>query len=576
VDRRPAVRLVAWLATVAVLTACSTPPADPSPIASEPMHSTAPAVTAAPSASASPWVPPEHLVGVDGGRFIGPDGGTFTPRGTNYFLIVPTPEGGLQDRFLSPAVFDRDRVAADFAALADSGFNTVRLFLDSCSTGPDCIGDVDGSGLNPAFLDVIAETMSLARDAGLHLLLTSNDLPDEGGYWAISDRGNGPHFPGYRNTEYLTEAGHEAAAQYWADLLDGLLEREAAFDAVLGWSILNEQWLFGDQPPLSLASGEVTTATGTYEMSNADARRAMVVDNVRAFIERVATVIREKDPTALVTMGFFAPKFPHPTDTGGTWYVDTAPLMEESALDFLDFHAYPGGDIGFPEIGENFGVTDAKPVIMGEVGAFTDRYGSAEAAGVAVQRWIADSCAAGFDGWLYWGYLRAPAAIGDSTWSLTDDDGYLLRELSPDAQADPCTPTLADPNIAAGQPVSASSFLPGEPPANAVDGGAAQWGSGSDAPQWLEVDLGSASTVTGVELAVAQFPAGLTLHVVEARLADGSLHEVHRFEGATAEGEVLEVSFDPALTSVVAVRVTTLSSPSWVSWREIRVLGSRP
>jgi hypothetical protein len=570
-----AVCVVAVLIIV-LLQACSQPPPDPTPTASHPPPSAAPSMTAAPSASAGPWPPPEHLIAVDGGGFIGPDGSSFTPRGTNYFLIVPTEDGRLQDRFFSPATFDRGRIAADFAALADAGYNTVRLFLDSCSTGPDCIGKVGGSGLNPEFLDVIAETMSLARDAGLYLLLTSNDLPDEGGYWAISDAGNGPSFPGYRNTEYLTEAGHEAAAQYWTDLLDGLLEREAAFDAVLGWSILNEQWLFSDQPPLSLTSGEVTTATGTYEMSDADARRSMVVDNVRAFVERVASVIREKDPTALVTMGFFAPKFPHPTDTGGTWYVDTAPLVEDSALDFLDFHAYPGGDIGFPEISENFGVTDAKPIIMGEVGAFTDRFDSADDAGVAVQRWIADSCAAGFDGWLYWGYLRAPAAIGDATWSLTDADGYLLRELSPMAQSDPCTPTLFDPNVAADRPVSASSFLPDEPPEHAVDGESAQWGSGSDAPQWLEVDLGSASTVTGVELTVAQFPAGPTLHVVEVRLADGSLREVHRFEGTSEEGDVLEAMFEPALTDVVGVRVTTLSSPSWVSWRELRVLGARP
>ncbi len=84
------------------------------------------------SASASPWAPPEHLIAVDGGWFIGPGGSSFTPRGTNYFLIVPTPEGSLQDRFFSPAVFDAERLATDFAALAHAGYNTVRLFLDSC------------------------------------------------------------------------------------------------------------------------------------------------------------------------------------------------------------------------------------------------------------------------------------------------------------------------------------------------------------------------------------------------------------------------------------------------------------
>ena len=345
---------------------------------------------------------------------------------------------------------------------------------------------------------------------------------------------------------------------------------------MLGWSILNEQWLFGDQAPLSLKSGTVETATGTYDLGSPDDRRSMVVDNVRAFIAAVASEIRRRDPSAPITMGFFAPQFPNPTETGGTWYVDTAPLMADSELDFLDFHAYPGGDIGFPEIAENFGITDLKPVIMGEVGAFVDRYASADDAALAIQRWIAASCESGYDGWLYWGYLRAPAVIGDATWSLTDADSLLLDALAPASQPDPCVPTLADPNLAAGRPVSASRALAEEPAENAVDGEPTQWGAGSDAPQWIEVDLGAPSTVTGVALAVAQFPAGHTIHVVEARMADGSLVEIHRFDGVTDDGDVLEATLAAPRGGVVAIRVTTLSSPSWVSWREVRVLGSQP
>lgn len=575
-DRRSHPASAAALTVAMVLAACGSGIATPTFAPT----STVPAPEPRESASSSvrgvaPWDPPEHVIVVDDGRFMERSTGeTFTPRGVNYFLIVSTPEGGLQDRFFSPAHFDRERVAADFARLADAGFNTVRLFLDSCSSGPDCIGNTAGDGLDDEFLDVIAETMALARETGIFLLLTSNDLPDAGGYWPISDRANGEHFPGYRNTQYLTVAGHEATVAYWADLLDGLIARRAAFDAVLGWSILNEQWLFGDQPPLSLVAGSVATAAGVYDVSDPEQRRSMVVDNLRRFIAAVAATIRERDPTAPVTMGFFAPRFPNPTETGGTWYVDTAPLMEDAELDFLDFHAYPGGDIGFPEIAENFGVTDAKPVLMGEVGAFVDRYASVEQAGLAVQRWIADSCEAGFDGWLYWGYLRAPAEIGDATWSLTDADGYLLEALSPAEQPEACTPTLEDPNLASGGTVTASNTLVGEPATNAVDGGPAQWGSGGDAPQWIEVQLREPSPVGSVELVAAQFPAGRTLHVVEIRRSDGSLVEVHRFDGTTDDGDVLRVDLAEPTADAVAVRITTLVSPSWVSWREVIVLGA--
>ena len=36
----------------------------------------------------------------------------------------------------------------DFARLAGLGYNTVRVFLDQCSRGPDCIARTDEAGLN--------------------------------------------------------------------------------------------------------------------------------------------------------------------------------------------------------------------------------------------------------------------------------------------------------------------------------------------------------------------------------------------------------------------------------------------
>jgi hypothetical protein len=74
---------------------------------------------------------------------------------------------------------------------------------------------------------------------------------------------------------------------------------------------------------------------------------------------------------------------------------------------------------------------DDKPVIMGEVGAFVDRFPTAESAAATLQQWVADSCGVGYDGWLHWGFLRAPQALGDAAWALTDADGYLLDVLAP-------------------------------------------------------------------------------------------------------------------------------------------------
>jgi hypothetical protein len=522
-----------------------------------------------------PWVAPPHPIQVDGDRFVDTrTGDEFPVRGVNYFSLVGR-SGGFDDGFLSPAHFDAENVRIEFERLAEHGYTTVRIFLDLCAPGPACIADTGTKGLNPEYLDVIAETMQLAKETGLFLLFTSNDVPDGGGYSGLAEVATSPFFAGYRNTMFLTNAGADAGEKYWDDLLTGLTEREAAFDAVLGWSILNEQWVFSDQPPMSLDSGTVTGADGrSYDLSDPVAKRDLVTAGVTNFANSIARVIRRHDPDGLVTMGFFAPQFPNPTTIGGSWYVDTAPLLSTADLDFFDFHAYLGSDISIAEIAENFGMTgfDDKPVVMGEVGAFLDRYEDVETAAIQTQRFIADSCAVGFTGWLYWGYLRAPVAIGDATWSLTDADGHLLEALSPRRWPDPCEPNLSDPNLARSATASASRSLPEEPAAAAADGNPqTQWGAGTDAPQWIEFVLAEAATVSGIRLRVAQFPDGRTVHEIAVSVDGGPMSVVHVFDGTTAEGGVLQAAFGP-VERVTSVRVTTRTIPSWVAWKEIEIL----
>lgn len=517
--------------------------------------------------TAVPWVPPMHPIQVAGRGFVDVrTGEPFVPRGVNYLTRVRV-GAGFQDRTLSPAVLDADIVSADFELLKSRGYNTVRVFLDSCSSGPDCIGNAAIDGLNPRYLDSIVEFMELAAEAQMFVIFTSNDLPEQGGYWQLSDQDNVDGvFPGYRNSHYLTQSGEDAAVRYWHDLFDGLVGRRAPMETVLAWSILNEQWMFADQPPLSLPTGSVTTKTGTYDMGSADSRRQMVIDATRSYFAAIAEVVRQNDPHALVTSGFFAPKFPNATSIGGDWYVDTAPLLEESALDFFDFHAYPGSDISLAEIAENFGLPADKPVIMGEYGAFISRFPAIDKAGLTLQRWVADSCGLGFAGWLYWEFNPADISVGDATWALTAEDGLLLEQLAPTVQSDPCMSNLVDPNLAAGAVTRASRSISGEPPSNANDGNpTTQWGAGAEPTQWIEVDLGEIEEIGEIRLMVAQFPNGLTRHLIDV---DGV--RVWAFENDTTDGEVLTYTPDQPLTGRV-IRITTISSPSWVAWREIEV-----
>ena len=538
--------------------------------------------TAASSTATTASPPPEHRIGVrvvDGrGEFYDrTTEDTFVVRGVNY-VFVQNSAGQWSNEPFDTFDYDPSRTRADFRLLADAGFTTVRMFFDPCGDPPGCIANPGRSGLDPEYLDNVVDVLDAAAETGLFLLLTSNDIPDHGGYGEAANRGADDQFAGYRNAHYLTAEGHQAAANYWSDFMRGLTQRGARFDHVLGWSLLNEQWLFGLEPPLSLTEGLVTTADGaTYDMSDPAQKRAMVASNMLRYASLLQSVITKHDPTALVTMGFFAPQFPNPTGIGGDWFVDTVSYIEGGApLDFYDFHLYPGEDIPLAQIAENFGVQllADKPVVMGEYGAFVERYGELTTATRAISDWIVESCSLGFDGWIYWSFRTNPNAT-DKTWSLTSEDGFLLDNLAPLNRPDPCSSIAVETdNLAFEASVTASRSLGEEPPEFAVDENeATQWGAGSEPPQWIQIDLGDPQEIEQIRLLVGQFPEGDTVHRVLIDRGSG-LEAVHEFSGFTRGGDWLEFAPDPPLTGVTLVRIETVVSPSWVAWVEVEITGS--
>jgi hypothetical protein len=159
-------------------------------------------------------------------------GRTYTPRGVNLINLVQAENGQLQDRSFAEGVYRHDDIAAIFARLRMRGFNTVRMFLDSCQGGPECLTRPGQQGLNPAVLDNVDATR-LAEAEHLALLLTSNDIPDDGGYGAQANTGASDQFAGYRNAHLLTSQGVAAASRYWRDVISGLLDHGVALSGVL-------------------------------------------------------------------------------------------------------------------------------------------------------------------------------------------------------------------------------------------------------------------------------------------------------------------------------------------------------
>ena len=130
-------------------------------------------------------------------------------------------------------------------------------------------------------------------------------------------------------------------------------------------------------------------------------------------------------------------------------------------------------------------------------------------------------------------------------------------------------------NVALHKSVHTSGDLAGAEGFHAVDGDEqTNWSSGGFAPQSIAVDLAAPYRVKGVRLTVNQAPAGPTVHHVYGSATGGEdgWELLTTFRGVTASSKVLEwVPAQPG-GAIRYIKVESVTSPSWISWRHIEVL----
>ncbi|MGB8361851.1 MAG: discoidin domain-containing protein [Acidimicrobiia bacterium] len=505
-------------------------------------------------------------IGISGDRFVDArTGQQFTPVGVNLLFKLG---GGGGDRLFSN--YDPAWMETQLDEISDLGFNTVRFFLDMCM---ECTSSE--SGIRSEYLDDLTDLLTRLERHGLVAMPTSNDVPDPG----YSNRlPCCEPFGGYRNSLYLSGEGHAIAVEYWTDLIEGVQERGAPTHHVLGWELANEQFVLRDVAPISMSEGSVTSADGvSYDLSDDPAVTEMVVSNLRAYITTVGDAIRRLDDGALVTMGFFSAEEPGAgrAASDNRWVVPDA-ILEESTLDFIDLHAYPGFGGTWESIGNAYGLTGESPgypLLLGEFGAFEQAYPDASGGAAAMARWQAASCDLGFGGWLLWFW---GADKDDEVYTADANDAVVASAVSPLVRPDPCdVGPYASDNLALGRPVIASAEESAEyGAAMVVDGSDGTWWSAAEGPpQWVEIDLEEPQTVGRVEILIGHVsPPGPQTHRVRVRGDDesspGTL--VGEVTKDAQQGEVLTIEFDP-VESVRYVRVETVAVDGWVILHEIRV-----
>ncbi len=512
-----------------------------------------------------------HRIGVrlvkgTGQLFDRQTGTAFTPRGFNLIRLASG-----HHSTLSVGQYDPDATERAFARMHASGYNTVRLFLD---TYP---GGLPGTStpLSGEFMDNATDFLGRAAAHGIQVIFTTDWLP-EGNSDAYAFQTD----PGIDdvNSLYLSTGGVAANERFFADFARGLKERGARLDALLAYELRNELYFTDKYPPFSLKSGKVTTANGkTYDLASSKAKTRMIEENLVYWIDRMRAAIVAVDPTALVTIGFFQPKGPNTSRVGDDRLIETRAAILRSTADFIDLHGYPGGDLNLRQIVENFKLpkATAKPILMGEFGAEHRAYGTIDDAVRTLLQWQIESCSYGFDGWLIWTWdaLEQP-----EFWNALDKNGAIEHAFAPAVRPDPCSIGKLDitTDLTRNATATASSELAGRPARNAIDGlFETIWNAKAVAPQWIRIDLRAARTVDQIRLQVAQDPPGPSRQVIWVRGTSGIWRQVHEFSKTTREGEWLTYKPAAPLKGVRYVRVeTTALGNLWPAWHEISILGN--
>ncbi len=367
-------------------------------------------------------------------------GAKFVPRGSNYIRLAPQVDTfGRTHVYHSTfivGVYEPARADAALQRMAASGYNVVRVFLnDTCARG--CIANMATGQIAPAYVANLVDFLRRARAHGISAMLTAEWLPSGAAYDAIAQGIRTDWFEDI-NTVFLSPQGVEMSVLFWQSLVRELIRQGAPLDAIFAYSLWNEAFVDSAHRPFTPLSGPVTTANGmTYDVETD--RRRMIDDAFVYYIDRVRTAILELDPTALVTMGFFEPKEPNPSRRGDPRLVRTAGVIERSTADFVDIHGYPGGSLDLPQLMQNFGIVGPtrKPIVLGEMGAFRNAFGTVDDAAAALVAWQRSSCPYGIDGWLLWTWDTD--AEQPELWSAVSNGGTLERALSPEARPDACS-----------------------------------------------------------------------------------------------------------------------------------------
>lgn len=356
-------------------------------------------------------------------------------RGNNYFRGDPVAMMPINFRV---GKYDREKHKGALQLMRGYGYNTLRaplIYLD--------MGNPNGSGLNPAYLDNVIDYLKEAEANQIYTIFVIGYLPREGGYWpSVADPNFADQGSDFLQQLILQKEFVAAKARYTADILTYLKNKGVNLASIVGWQIENEPFYDLNKKPFSLNSGLVTAANGKkYDMALPSDKRAMWEEGQVYYMNVVRQAMKAIDPAALVGMAFTTPAV-FPTSYPGQ-------VINQSEADFIDIHVYPGANPGHTvdsELAQIPITNHAKPIILGEFGAYPHIYPTLAQGALALQAAQIKTCAQhGFQGWLAYDwdtYEYEPLFV---IYQVTEGGGEINQALAPVFRRNPC---LADKTTA--------------------------------------------------------------------------------------------------------------------------------
>jgi hypothetical protein len=352
-------------------------------------------------------------------------------RGSNYLRLA----NASMPILFEPDLYPRWRGDIEIALkqMHTYGYNYVRVFID-CPTLYHGFG-LKSPGVPISFTQNIVDFLITASKYQISVMLTAIWTPIN--YQSIIMSYPVPPNVTGTNVVIFHKGQAVGKAQFFIDFLKEIQNASLiAFQNIFAIDIFNEISVSVHEQPYSLTSGIVTFVGVQYDMAKGTDRQELLDVCGNIWFNTVYKAIKSVAPSILVSTSLFSPNSvghngfdgvqPRPLNADGRYPLRPASLVN-SLADYIDLHVYPGHNDTQAQF-DGAALSRAKPLLLGETGAFKVPYPTALSGAAVIKDVMIESVKYGFTGWAIWTWDTIEQF---TLWTLTEANNTMNNVLAP-------------------------------------------------------------------------------------------------------------------------------------------------